>query len=208
MKELSERSGVPVPSIKYYVREGLLDHGERSGATQARYDEHHLERLRLIRILREVGDVPIARIAAVVRAVEDADLPLNDLLATAHHALGPDPQPAASDDARVAVLDHLRAKGWNVSDEAPSVAVLAAALDAVRASWGVPVGPEVFDGYADAAFAIAETELSTVDPTPGRSATVQQVIVGTVVFEQALVALRRLAQEHHSHRRFGAGTGR
>ncbi len=204
MKELSERSGVPVASIKYYLREGLLAAGHATGATQAVYDAHHLDRLRLIRILREVGDLPIARIAAVLRAVEDEDLPLGDLLATAHHALGPEPSPATSDGARTAVLAHLRAKGWNVSEQAPSLDVLAAALDAVRAEWSSPeVGPDVFDLYLEPAFTIAEQELASVEPGFGRSATVQQVIVGTVVFEQALVALRRLAQEHHSRRRFG-----
>lgn len=205
MKELSERSGVPVPSIKYYLREGLLDPGEATGATQARYDGHHVERLRLIRVLREIGDVPVARIAAVVRAVEDESLPLQDLLATAHHALGPEPPEGEPPSTRGEVLRHLRTAGWDISAKAPALDVLAAALDALRTMWGPGVGPEVFDGYAAAAFDIARTELDSVDATGGRSATVQQIIVGTVVFEHALVALRRLAQEHHSHRRFASG---
>ena len=29
MSELSERTGVPVPTIKYYLREGLLPEGEK-----------------------------------------------------------------------------------------------------------------------------------------------------------------------------------
>jgi len=33
--ELSRRSGVPVPSIKYYVREGLLPAGERTRPTRS-----------------------------------------------------------------------------------------------------------------------------------------------------------------------------
>lgn len=205
MKELSERSGVPVPSIKYYLREGLLDPGEATGATRARYEDRHLERLRLIRVLREIGDIPVARIAAVVRAVEDESLPLQDLLATAHHALGPEPAgPVEPPGTRQAVLRHLRTAGWNISSEAPSLQVLAAALDALRTMWGPDVGPDVFDAYADAAFDIARFELDSVDATAGRTATVQQIIVGTVVFEQALVALRRLAEEHHSHRRFAS----
>ena len=43
--ELSRRSGVSVPTIKYYLREGLLAAGERTGPNQARYDEAHLRRL-------------------------------------------------------------------------------------------------------------------------------------------------------------------
>ncbi|MEZ5263385.1 MAG: hypothetical protein R2755_16855 [Acidimicrobiales bacterium] len=69
--------------------------------------------------------------------------------------------------------------------------MLAAALDAVRAEWSSPeVGPDVFDLYLEPAFTIAEQELASVEPGSGAAPPVQQVIVGTVVFEQALVALR------------------
>jgi len=50
---------VSTATIKYYLREGLLRPGEAVGATQASYDEGHVERLRLIRVLREVGDIPV-----------------------------------------------------------------------------------------------------------------------------------------------------
>ena len=49
--ELSRDSGVPVPTIKYYVREGLLPPGELTSPNQAQYDASHLRRLRLIRAL-------------------------------------------------------------------------------------------------------------------------------------------------------------
>ena len=39
ISELSTRSGVPVPTIKYYLREGLVPEGARSSPTQAEYDE-------------------------------------------------------------------------------------------------------------------------------------------------------------------------
>nr|MDT0525976.1 MerR family DNA-binding transcriptional regulator [Streptomyces sp. DSM 41633] len=35
LAELSERSGVPTATIKYYLREGLLPAGRRISATQA-----------------------------------------------------------------------------------------------------------------------------------------------------------------------------
>ncbi len=210
ISELSERTGVPVATIKYYVREGLLPAGTRTGATQATYDDHHAERLRMIRVLREVGDVPVARIGAVVAAVDgvrEGDRPLAEVLATAHHALGPEPghpHGSSSSTARTEVFDHLRAKGWLIRQDAPALDLLAGALDALRAlGEGTPPGPEIFDGYADTAAAIAEVELASVDPSSGASSVVEQVIIGTVIYERALVALRRLAQEHHSTRRFG-----
>ena len=55
MSELSSRSGLPVPTIKYYLRERLLQPGEAVGATRARYDDSHVRRLRLVRALTEVA---------------------------------------------------------------------------------------------------------------------------------------------------------
>jgi hypothetical protein len=43
-----------------------------------------------------------------------------------------------------------------------------------------------------------------VSDEPTRGATVERVVIGTVVFETALLALRRLAQEHHSAAQFDA----
>jgi len=48
ISELSSRSGVPVATVKFYLREGLLAGGEKSSQTQASYDASHLSRLRLI----------------------------------------------------------------------------------------------------------------------------------------------------------------
>lgn len=210
MSELARRSAVPVPTIKYYLREGLLPAGTPTSATQASYGEAHLARLRLIRVLREIGQVPVAAVGAVLAAIDDPDLPLPDVLGIAHHALGP-PPPADPDEAhraaRTAVLEFIAARGWQVDPSAPSVDVLAAALVALQRVTG-PCGPEVFAPYAVAADRIAREELATIDPAAGTGDTVAQIVVGTVVFEQALLALRRLAEEHHSGERFGRPRGR
>ena len=87
MSELAERSGVSVATIKYYLREGLLPAGESTAATQASYDDSHLERLRLIRVLREIGQVPVAAVRSVLEAVDDPKAPLPEVIGLAHHAL-------------------------------------------------------------------------------------------------------------------------
>jgi DNA-binding transcriptional MerR regulator len=68
--ELSRRSGVPRSTIKFYLREGLLAPGEASAPKQARYGEAHLERLRLIRALREVARLPLDVIGRVTRELD------------------------------------------------------------------------------------------------------------------------------------------
>ena len=44
---LAERTGVPVATLKYYLREGLLHAGTATARTQAVYDTTHVERVRL-----------------------------------------------------------------------------------------------------------------------------------------------------------------
>ena len=67
ISELSSRSGVPVATVKFYLREGLLAAGEKSSQTQASYDDIHLARLRLIRAFLEVGGLSVASARAGAR---------------------------------------------------------------------------------------------------------------------------------------------
>ncbi len=85
LSDLSEASGVSIASIKYYRRERLLPAGTRVTATRQDYEERHLERLRLIRILREAaGAPPIHRIKQLTTILDDPDRPLIDALGDAH----------------------------------------------------------------------------------------------------------------------------
>ena len=69
ISELCRTSGVAVPTIKYYLREGLLPEGERTSATQAAYRDLHLQRLRVVRALIESG-VSIAETRQVLEALD------------------------------------------------------------------------------------------------------------------------------------------
>src|SRR3972149_6962481 len=76
--ELAERAGgagVPVPTIKYYIREGVLPPPPvKTGRTMGYYDLPYLERLMLVRRLREDHYLPLRVIRAVL--VEPGDKPL------------------------------------------------------------------------------------------------------------------------------------
>lgn len=52
---LSKRSGVKIPTIRYYETIGLMDEPPRTAGGQRRYVGHHLERLRFIRHGRDLG---------------------------------------------------------------------------------------------------------------------------------------------------------
>lgn len=55
MRVLEEKSGFPRTMINFYIREGLLPVPEKSAKNMAYYDESFLERLRLIRKLKDAG---------------------------------------------------------------------------------------------------------------------------------------------------------
>ncbi|MDZ7711302.1 MAG: helix-turn-helix domain-containing protein [Roseovarius sp.] len=53
--DLARRTGVKVPTIRYYEARGLLDAPQRSAGNQRRYDGGALERLGFIRHARDLG---------------------------------------------------------------------------------------------------------------------------------------------------------
>jgi len=197
MAELSRRSGVPVATIKYYLREGLLPAGEATGATRARYDESHLDRLRLVRALVEVGQMSIARVREVLEATTSGTT-LHRTLGVTQDALAStaEPRPEAMDrvDALVARL------GWDVRPDAGTRRDLALALDAL-ASAGDPVGDDVLGWYASLLEPLAQQEVASVDPSDEVRA-VRQIVVRTVLLEPVIRSLRRMAHEHASAARF------
>ena len=72
ISELARESGIPVATIKYYIRQGLLPAGAPVNARQCDYSSRHLDRLRLIRGLLHVLGASIEQVREVV-AVIDGD---------------------------------------------------------------------------------------------------------------------------------------
>lgn len=60
--DLSRRTGVKVPTIRYYEQMGLISAAHRSEGNQRRYEKSDLERLAFIRHARDLGfDIPAIR---------------------------------------------------------------------------------------------------------------------------------------------------
>lgn len=205
ISELARRTGVPVATIKYYLRENLLQPGERTSATQAAYDDSHEQRLRLIRALVEVGNLPLATVRRVLATVDDEHTNVHHLLGITHHALGPDVQQNHRDaewsTARADVDAFLTELGWMVHQDAPARDLLAKAVLALR-GLGLPDSSDDLRPYARAAHELAKHELASTPRTGPRSAVVEHAVLGTVLYEPVLIALRRLAEEHESAQLF------
>ncbi|MFE3009049.1 MerR family transcriptional regulator, partial [Streptomyces sp. NPDC059243] len=202
--ELSRRTGVPVPTIKYYLREGLLSAGELTSPNQARYGPAHERRLRLIRALLEVGGLSLADIGGVLDAMDDPEQSLHDVLGAAADGVTPTGEREAGpelEDAREEVAELLRRRGWRVDERSQAAESLAEVLSALRrAGHGGYV--DLLDVYAAAAEPVARADLDYVQRRVAREDQVESVVVGTVLGEAMLGALRRLAHIDASFRRF------
>lgn len=196
--ELSRRAQVPVPTVKYYLREGLLPPGELSSPNQARYDERHIRRLRLIRALLEVGRLPIATIKELLT---DLDQPNPDL----HHALGRALNAtgeATGDVPGSHDVDELIARhGWQVDEHAPARRAVAGVITTMR-DLGAEDLLALIDEYARAAELIAATDLELVRRRGEPEAVVHGAVIGTILGDALIAGLRRLAQESASAKLF------
>jgi len=201
ISELSRTSRVPTATIKYYLRERLLHEGRLTSATQAQYDGTHVARLRLIRALLGPAGLSVVKARQVLDAVDDAEAPSNELLGIAHGTLV-DPADPDRDLSRAEQILHRW--GWRVSPEdRDGRAALQDALEGIDAA-GFDLPEEVLDGYARAMLDVATTEIDHL-PTESPAAAVRYVVLGTVLNEPLLLALRRLAEQYVSTLRFGAG---
>jgi DNA-binding transcriptional MerR regulator len=70
ISELAAATGVPVSTLKMYIRDGLLPRGKPTSRTQAIYDDSHIIRLQLVRTLQISYSLPLTRIRQVVATLE------------------------------------------------------------------------------------------------------------------------------------------
>lgn len=192
ISELSERSGVPVATVKFYIREGMLPRGETVSATRAEYGDDHLARLRLIAALADVRGLPLSRVRDILALV---DAPAGDPVETLGRAVGALP-PYVDGDRE----DHPRARaaiaelGLTYDPGFTATAQLDEALRAVEEA-GLDASPAVLRRYGDAMRGVAAAEIAPVSAMPLDEA-VPYAVLGTALYEPVMLALRRLAHHH------------
>ncbi|MFI9049071.1 MerR family transcriptional regulator [Streptomyces sp. NPDC053427] len=205
--ELSRQTGVAVPTIKYYVREGLLPAGRLTSPNQASYDDTHARRLRLIRGLMDVGGLSVSAVREVLAAVDSTEKSVHKVLGAAQEAITPPSvgEPAGLAEARRTVAELVRRRGWRVEPDNVTAAESLAVALATFQGIGHGAIEEVLDDYADACERIAATDLAFVGRNAEVDTLVESVVVATVLGDAVLSAMRRLAHVDASARRYDEG---
>jgi len=221
LAELVRRSGVPRSTIKFYLREGLLPPGAARARNQATYGPQHLERLALIRALREVAQLPLDVITRVAKDLDralaqgwtsDAD-PIGEALRALHTprkrklARG---ERAQLDQLRKEVREFVAALPWTLPEEGHwFVDEIAAALWEVRRYLFPDFPVSALGFYAEAAWRLSEAEFANAPggarvPLRARGDDIaepsRRAIVSTVLFDRIFGSLHRCANSMRSMR--------
>ncbi|HKS47948.1 MAG TPA: MerR family transcriptional regulator [Amycolatopsis sp.] len=203
MAELSSASGVPVATIKYYLREGLLPPGERTSPNQARYGEEHVRRLKMVRALLDVGGLSIAGVREVLAAIDDRTS-THSVLGIAQHGL-PAPKPRVDDESRAWAMSLIEKigeeRGWDVKSDDVVVESLVGTLCVYAELNRTDLLARISD-YAELAEGLAEVDLGMLSALPTTESIVEGAVIGTVLGDALFTALRRLGHQNASARRF------
>ncbi|UQN29107.1 MerR family transcriptional regulator [Brachybacterium kimchii] len=207
LNELARTSGTSTASIKYYRRQGLLPPGRRLTATRFDYGREHLERLALIRALRELAHAPIEDIRTLTTVIDEGRplvkaLEIAQAIATGLPARLHEEPPPEGEDPRVAEL--VEAMGWADVGSGPRVAL--DRLLGTMGAEGVASDLPTLLRYARPLEEIAREDLAGIrsapQSTPGATADghspstdaiVRQALIGSLAFTQLTVVLRALA---------------
>ena len=190
VSELSRRSGVPVATIKYYIREGLIRSDQDPGTEGA---QAVVDQIQLIRGLVHVVGLSIRQVRQILALVRDPELSPAALMTGATVTLPlTGPRAADVDEAELkGARAALAAVGFDDLPDAPYATQLLAAI-ALADECGIGLDAELLAAYAGAARACAAADFAHL-PLDSPSRQTQAAVLGTVIYEPVLLGLRRLA---------------
>ncbi|MFD5417217.1 MerR family transcriptional regulator [Streptomyces sp. NPDC127069] len=215
ISELSRRTGVPVASIKYFRRQGLLPAGRATAATLAEYGEEHAERLRLIKALTTLGGLSIAATREVLGAVDQARTTEGALgaisyalpvpVAASQGGAGEEEEEAEAERAAGAeVAELLAALDWRAPAASPHVQGLTTALKELR-RLDAQYAPGELAAYAGLAESVARLDLARAECLDDPVALAERAVIVFAICAPVFELLRRLAQEDQVRRRLADG---
>jgi len=193
ISELSAATQVPVATLKYYLREGLLPAGTATSRTQARYDARHVDRVRLIRALLESGGLSLSRVRQVLEVLDGPEVSRHHLLGAAQQAITPPPPEHADPEWTMIATQFVAGHGWNIPPDEPLLVLLGEQLRLAVAAGVEPADETLLSDYADIADQLAAIDVRSVPESPERA--LRQVAVGTLLTDPVILTLRRLAQQ-------------
>ncbi len=73
ISELSDLSGIPISTIKFYLRKDLIPKPSKERGTRAYYSLKHLDRLKLIKKIQHEGNIPLEKIKGIIKLIDEGE---------------------------------------------------------------------------------------------------------------------------------------
>lgn len=213
--ELSKRTGLSRQTIHFYVQQGLLPPGQKSGRTNAWYGPEHLERLETIRRLQSDHFLPLKAVRAVLENAEGGFTAaqrrqLSDLKRELPSELRPDKAEGvplkkalhktgvSEQDARALArlgLLRLTGAGANAQVASEDLWLLELWRDVRAAGFSAELGfdPSVLGIFEDAVAAMYERELKILSKVLKRVSAAE----GAALVERALPLIHEFLRRRH-----------
>jgi DNA-binding transcriptional MerR regulator len=214
VSELVKVTSVPLATVKYYLREGLLPPGRPVTARSSEYGAEHVQRLTLLRLLREVGAIPVNRLRQLVDAVDDTGLTVHEMFGRASDAIAAsgrrddDASPVDDPEAAELVDRVVQRIGWDrLRKGSVDLDNLRRVVTRLRRTGLFGLDEDGLLFYARIADEIGKSEIAALPDDDDRAAQLERMVVGTVAFGEILTVMRRLAEEQHSAQRFDRPSG-
>jgi DNA-binding transcriptional MerR regulator len=205
ISELARKAGMPIPTVKFYLREGLLPPGTPTARNQARYDESHLERLRVIRAMTTVGGLEIGAVRDLLAVLEDPGVTLSTVYESIEEVrVAALPYPVGFggvDSARADIESLADSLGWDDEATRSGRESLVQVLATLRLL-GCDADAKFFLPFARAAVSVVDAEMSLVDSSaPDAQAS---AMVRSVLFDALMSLMVRTARQHQVATRFAS----
>lgn len=193
ISELAAASGVPITTLKFYLREGMLQRGRSTSPTRAEYGPEHLDRVRLINALTNMRGLPIAKVREILSII---DAPQGDPVEAMGSAIGAlPPYDIAHESADYPHAEAvIKSLGFTFDPNFPATRHLESALEGLDHA-GLEWNENILSRYRDALVPLAEAELAPMKSMDTQEAVIYAVL-GTALYEPLILAIRRLAHRH------------
>ncbi len=194
---------MPVSTVEYYQRERLI----APPTGRYGYRPEDVRRLRLVRVLVEVGGLNPGQVRELLEAMGAEGRTPHEtfglvLRALEHPPTGRDPGVEPVDDEACFLARRIaRRHGWTVDPESASWNTLLKLLRTLH--WLDEADTEiVVEAYAAAAERLTRAEISVLGMYADQDALVERLVLWTVFGDPLLASLRRIARQDRSRRVF------
>ena len=196
ISELSKLSGIPIATLKFYLREGLLPPGIPVGRNQAEYSDRHLRRILFIRAMTNVGRLDLSSVRQLLQVIEADQRSLTEVYDVVDRTVWPmDPEPPDTPLTKQADADATELMGrlgWAIDPRSPGYSRFVTVLVTLR-KLGCDCGIDYFTTYAEAALSLMAQELDLL-PEEGRSPDRAAAVARTILLGIAMTSMSSMAQ--------------